>query len=617
MPAPTLWPVRSGAGVVKRNGLQIRWATYRGFESHPDLSPAGNPGSPAGRPPIAPEADAMPDADPLLQAQSDIRLGKHGEAVQKLTALLADYPDIAGAHDLLACALISLGQQTQDMAMQRRALDHARLAVQYNPDSREHRITLAGLLSFHRLVIDAIDAAYAWRARMPDDADAYLALGAALMDAGRYTQAREVYLEALARWPNDYQMACNLAQLSIYDPSLTPRERLEFHRRAGSLLPPLTQPPKHSNPPEPDRKLRVGFISADFRRHSCAYFIEPLLRHLDRARIDPILYHTYHVEDSVTARLKPLAKIFRRMPAAGATSGLGFQLWNDRVDVLFDLSGHTPGNRLPVFAGRPVPVQATYLGYPGTTGSPGIDFRFVDSTTDPPGAEADHTEELVRLDPCFLCFQPDADAPEPRPRDPGAPLTFVSFNNIVKLNDPTLSLWTRVIHAVPGSRLVLKNFGFEDARLRADVASRFIAAGLPADRLELAPGQLSTAEHAARYHDADIALDPLVYNGTTTTCEALWMGVPVVTTTGDTHASRVGATLLRAVGLTDLIAPNPDAYVRLAAALADDAPRRAHLRASLRERMRASTLCDGPGFAARFEAAVRSLWRRWCESRRA
>lgn len=557
----------------------------------------------------------MPDADPFVLAKNDIRQGKHDQAVQKLTALLAENPDLAGAHDLLAYAMVSLGQQTQDMAMQRRALEHARLAVEYNPDAREHRVTLAGLLSFHRLIIDAIDAAQSWRARMPDDADAYLALGAALMDACRYTQAREVYLEALSRWPNDYQMACGLAQLSIYDPSLSPQQRLEFHLRAGSLLPPLTDPPKHSNPPEPDRKLRVGFISADFRRHSCAYFIEPLLRHLDRTRIDPILYHTYHIEDSVTARLKPLAKLFRRM-AAGANSGLGFQLWNDRIDVLIDLAGLTPGNRLPVFAGRYVPVQATYLGYPGTTGSPGIDFRLVDSTTDPVGAEASHSEELVRLDPCFLCFQPDADAPAPRPRNPADPITFVSFNNIVKLNDPTVALWARVVQALPGSRLVLKNFGFEDARLRADVAARFAAAGLAPDRLELAPGQQSTADHAAKYHDADVALDPLIYNGTTTTCEALWMGVPVVTTPGSTHASRVGATLLQAVGMPELIADDPDAYVRLATELAAEAPRRAHLRASLRDRMRASTLCNGPAFAARFEATIRSLWTRWCDARR-
>jgi predicted O-linked N-acetylglucosamine transferase (SPINDLY family) len=264
---------------------------------------------------------------------------------------------------------------------------------------------------------------------------------------------------------------------------------------------------------------------------------------------------------------------------------------------------------------RPAPVQMTYIGYPNTTGLADADYRIVDSVTDPAGAEAFVTEKLLRLDPCFLCYLPPEGAPEPTTqRASESGVVFGSFNALFKIDDATLELWAQVLRAVPESTLLLKYFGLESAGVREDLLGRFRAAGVDGARIVLDGPGTSAREMMGAYARMDIALDTYPYHGTTTTCEALLMGVPVVTLQGRVCAARVGGSLLGAVGLSELVAEAPEEYVRIAARLAGDVGALARGRAALRERVLASPLCDIPGAAARLGHALRECWRAACAS---
>ncbi len=369
------------------------------------------------------------------------------------------------------------------------------------------------------------------------------------------------------------------------------------------------------NSRDPERRLRVGVVSPDLREHSCAYFLEPLLRHLDRAQFEIVLYHDHFREDTMSARFREHASAWRNTVSL-ADSAFEKLVRDDTPDVLIDLAGHTgTRNRLPVFARRLAPVQITYLGYPDTTGVPAMDYRFVDPISDPEGeADAFATEKLVRFSSTAWCYSPPADSPEvssePRPAD--RPLTFGSFNHPAKLTDATLACWAELLAQTPGSRLLLKGSGLGGGPERAAFEARLARNGLPLDRVELLERTPDTRSHLQLYARIDVALDTFPYHGTTTTCEALWMGVPVVTLAGDRHVSRVGASLLSAVGLDDCIATTPADYVKIAQTQSkriDDFGRKA-----LRERMQRSVLMDHAGQAARFGAAVRACWRESCRT---
>ena len=270
-----------------------------------------------------------------------------------------------------------------------------------------------------------------------------------------------------------------------------------------------------------------------------------------------------------------------------------------------------------LFARKPAPIEVTWLGYPNTTGLPAIDYRLTDVRADPPGdADRLHTERLVRIEPSFLCYRAPEQAGEvaPLPARSAGHVTFGSFNNFAKLSPGTIALWSRVLTGVPGSRLVLKATQFKDPEARTRAAELFAAAGVGIERLDLVPPLAAAADHLAHYAHVDIALDPTPYNGTATTCEALWMGVPVVTLRGDRHAARVGASILTVAGLERLIAETPDEYVAIAVDLARDLDALAALRAALRQRLRASPLCDGGAFARAIETAYRGMWRAWCKA---
>jgi predicted O-linked N-acetylglucosamine transferase (SPINDLY family) len=288
------------------------------------------------------------------------------------------------------------------------------------------------------------------------------------------------------------------------------------------------------------------------------------------------------------------------------------------TDILVDLAGHTGGGRPLLFARRPAPVQVTWLGYPNTTGLAAMDYRLSDADADPEGeAEPRHTEKLVRLAHGFLCYGPSPDSPEPSepPAARTGRVTFGCFNNLAKVAPEMLAWWAQLLAAAPGARLVMKAHGLASENARRRLRERFSALGVEDGRLELLGPEESHARHLARYGEVDVALDTYPYHGTTTTCEALWMGVPVVTLAGRNHVSRVGLSILKRVGLPELVAGTPEEYVHKALELAGDAARLRELRAGLRARMRASPLLDAPGFTRELEAAYRDMWRRWCESR--
>ncbi len=370
-----------------------------------------------------------------------------------------------------------------------------------------------------------------------------------------------------------------------------------------------------ANSRDPDRRLRVGIVSPDLRGHSCAYFLEPLLRHLDREQFEVVLYHDHFREDAISARLRALAGAWRNTVSLGDPA---FEklVRADAPDLLIDLAGHTgTRNRLPLFARRLAPVQITYLGYPDTTGVPAMDYRFVDPISDPAGeAGAFATEKLVRFSSTAWCYTPPEEAPElPAARDPARPLTFGSFNHPAKLTEATLACWASLLAQTPGSRLLLKGAGLAGGAERAEFEARLARCGLPLDRVDLLERTPDTRSHLQLYERIDVALDTFPYHGTTTTCEALWMGVPVITLEGDRHVSRVGASLLRAVGLDDCIATTPADYIQAARSQSNRVG--SSVRAELRERMRRSVLMDHAGQAARFGAALRACWRESCQAR--
>lgn len=369
-------------------------------------------------------------------------------------------------------------------------------------------------------------------------------------------------------------------------------------------------PPEFTVEPDPDRRIRLAFLSPDLRTHSVAYFLQPILAHLDRERFEILLYHDHYSTDAMSERLRERTAVWRLFAGLSHDTVEGI-IRTDAPDVLVDLAGHTGFNRLELFARRLAPVQISYLGYPNTSGLREMDYRLTDAIADPPGAEALHTERLLRFAPTAWAYAPPRDAPAPQPSRTGHPLTFGSFNTLAKVNGATLRLWRRVLDAVPGSRLLLKSSGLDPERWRATLNR----AGIGPERSELLPMSPDVPAHLARYAEVDIALDPFPYNGTTTTCEALWMGVPVVTLAGDRHAARVGASLLSAVSRSGWVASDPEGYVRIAAGLAAAPELRARLRTGLREEMRRSPLLDHAGQARRFGDAIQGCWAAWCRGR--
>lgn len=448
----------------------------------------------------------------------------------------------------------------------------------------------------------------------PDSVQALLNLAQLLADAGRIPDTAPLLQRILQVQPGHTAAVSGLLMTGLYDPGRTPVELARQHRSwAGSLEARVAPAPFRPGDWDPGRRLTVAYLSADFREHSCAAFIEPLLAAHDRAAFRILLVPTVPQRDARTARFQALADGWIE-PFALDDAALLERLRDEGVDLLVDLGGHSGYNRVALLARRPAPVQLEWLGYPFTTGFSRLEGRITDSRVDPPGSEGLASEPLLRLDPCYLCWQPPASGPIPAeaPSLGGAPFTFGSFNHFAKLNGAVIETWAAILRRTSGARLLLKGKGSQDPVLRERILDGFAAEGVPASRVLLEGWRADPGGHLGLYRGIDLAFDPFPYNGVTTTLEALWMGVPVVALAGVHSLSRQGFMLLSTLGLEELAAAGPGDYIATAAALARDPERLRRLRAGLRERLLASPLCDARGFARRMEALFREQWRNAC-----
>jgi len=383
-------------------------------------------------------------------------------------------------------------------------------------------------------------------------------------------------------------------------------------QHARRLLPAA---PSFKNTRGKDKALRVGYVSSDFRSHSVAHFILKLFGAHNRDRVAVFCYANVAKPDGVTQMLQAQADHWYSI-AGIQDEEVARKIRKDKIDILIDLAGHTSDNRLLLFARKPAPIQVNWLGYPNTTGMSAIDYRFTDSVADPPGeADSLHSETLIRLPHGFLCYQTDSPIPE-EPKPPCLKrgyVTFGSFNNFVKTTPEVFRIWAKIFALIPNARLVLKSRAMADESMRAKCLQMFLAHGIAPERLDMFDWVLPRKDHLEAYSDVDISLDPFPYNGATTTCEALWMGVPVITLRGNRHAGRVGASIMHHVGLPELIAENLDEYVEKAVSLANDPKRLVHLRKSLRPQMRNSSLMNIASFTKSIEDAYREIWTNWCD----
>ncbi len=541
-------------------------------------------------------------------------------------------PTSAEAHHQLGNALKSLGRYAE-------AIETLQNAARLSPNHAPIWLNLGVALLETKTLEPAVDAFRHALALEPGRAEAHNILGHTLATLNRNTEARAAFHESLRLRPDNAAAHDNLGRLCKaegqlddavrhfraalaanpsptthsnlllalnYLPHVPPEEVLAEHRRWNErYASPLLQAAPLQSPSVDGRRLRIGYVSPDFVHHAVAYFIEPVLAAHDKSRFEVYCYSNARTSDRVTTRLRASTEHWRDI-ASLDDSAAAELIRSDKLDLLIDLAGHTAHNRLLTFARRPAPVQATWLGYPNTTGLDAIDYRITDAITDPVDqTDSFHAEKLVRLPGPFSCYRPDDAAPAVSPL-PGAVsgfVTFACFNNFAKVTPEVITLWSRLLMAVPGTRLLLKSRGLCDSQVVDRVRSAFIATGVSPERIIFNGDDLSVHDHLALYHGVDLALDPFPYNGTTTTCEALWMGVPVITLAGRVHAARVGASLLTHLGLTECMAQSAEDYVASALELAHDLPRLSELRRTLRDRMRCSPLLDATGFTRSLEDA--------------
>lgn len=513
--------------------------------------------------------------------------------------------------------LLGLASQAQGNLSEAIA-QHLR-AIALQPDHADAFNSLGTAYQGQGKLAEAIDAYRQSILLKPELAEAYNNMGNALGARGEYEEAIEAYRGALALKP-DYAMAnSNLLFCLNYLPNVAAEEVFaEYLRWADRHAPASTQVSAHDNDNDPERRLRIGYVSPDFRTHSVSYFIEPLLAAHDREHYQIFGYSDVRQRDGVTERLAGLADQWRDVVALDDEQ-LAELVRADGIDVLVDLAGHSSRNRLGVFAQKPAPVQVSYLGYPNTTGLPTMDYRLTDSVADPPGESDEYyTEELIRLPQCFVCYRPPEPSPDvqlTRPAAAAGHVTFGSFNNASKATPEVIELWSRILKEVPESRLIIKSRQFEDEATRNRFTELFAACDVPLERIDLYPHAPDRTQHLALYNKVDIGLDPFPYNGTTTTCEALWMGVPVIVMAGRVHASRVGASLMSSLGLEELVAQDPLSYLQRAVSLASDVTLLSELRFELRGRLAVSPICDADQLTLDVEGAYRSMWQQWCRSR--
>jgi predicted O-linked N-acetylglucosamine transferase (SPINDLY family) len=571
---------RSASARVNRSGALRQLNRFQEARADADMAAAAEPGL----------ASAHSNAGAARQA-----LGDHQGALVSFGRGLAAQPDDPILLTNLGVTLRALGRVDEARA-------HLERAVALDPRLVDAHHNL-GAVAQSQGDLTAAQAAYrATLGLKPDHVGALNNLGTVDVMRGAVLSALSAFDAALAVVPEDREASSNRLFALNYVDHLSPDALFDAHRNWG-----LRHRPSKPRPPAPpvaeDRALRVGLLSPDLWRHPVASFVEPILRGVDPG-LHIVIFNDRAAPDMVTERLRQIAPEW--VDVAGMPDDdLVTSLLRARLDVLIELAGHTSENRLRALADPVAPVQVTAIGYPNTTGLPAMDWRLTDAIADPPGSsDQRHTERLMRLPRCFLCWRPPDDAP-PSARGAGRPITFGSFNTLPKLSAATVALWTQLLTALPDSHLVLKARGLGDRETAERVARVFTMNGVAQRRLTLLGWRDDPGEHLAFYNLVDVALDPFPYNGTTTTMEALWMGVPVVTLAGQAHAGRVGASLLTHAGLGAWIAADPAAYVATALALARDTAALDDWRARLRGVIAEGPLTDADGYVRALTTALR------------
>ncbi len=585
-------------------------------------------------------------SDPKLLARLNeciglFQKGRPDQALAGVQKILEKSPGHPDANHIAGAALIALNQPD-------RALYHAERAAKSAPSNGRYRLAVASALMSLNREAEATKVFEAALGLLPGDPEAMAGLGTALARSGRYDEAEDLLRRAASARPGwaDPPMALatmllstaqaheaveilrplvesnprllpaadTLAMASSYDDAITPEQAFECHALFGRCVEafiPRCGP--HANDRNPSRRIRLAYVSAEFRNHSNSFFLRPILEHHDRERFEVICYHTSRHEDAVTTELKRHADQWVACDQLNPPQ-LAQRIYKDRVDILVELTGHFARNRLMTMAARPAPVQVTYLGYGNTTGLTTIDARIIDHDTDPaPDADALATERLVRLDRCFLTYRPDDNAPKPAEPVADRAFTFGSFNDLKKLSPSVVRVWSCILHECPGARLLIKTGELSHASMRDMLSARFAEHGIGPDRLWLTGRIESDRGHLALYDEMDLALDTFPYAGTTTTCQALWQGVPVLTLEGRAHAGRVGVSLLRTAGEGGLIASDETAYIAAAVTAFHAGPVGSAERLDRRARVAASPLLDHAGMTRALESAFAALWAEWCE----
>ncbi|MEY4938653.1 MAG: repeat-containing protein YrrB [Verrucomicrobiota bacterium] len=555
-----------------------------------------------------------------------------GELYERILAVQPDHPD---ASHLLGLLALQAGDCARAQRLIQRAIElnpgaaiyHNSLGQVFDRSSQpaEARAEYEQALRLAPAYVEALNnlgnnLARAGRSREaiatleaavtadPGVGQTYSNLGNVLKDSGQLSRAIACFRRAVELCPNDPLLHSNLLLTLHYDPACGPEALLREHRLwderhgdAGPIMP-------HENVPDPQRRLRVGYVSPDFNAHPIARFLTPLLRLHRRDEIEVFSYADVPRPDATTAELQGLSDHWRNI-AFLSDDDVARQIRADRIDILVDLAAHSARNRLRLFARKPAPVQLTYLAYCSTTGLRHLDYRLSDPFLNPIDQEvSSYSEETLRLE-SYWCYAPHPIQPltvTERAGDRGS-LTFACLNNPCKISDVTLSAWTQLLQQLPESKLVIHAHEIG----RTHLQDHFRAAGLALERVEFV-GRQPLADYLATYQRVDIGLDTYPFGGGTTTCDALWMGVPVVSQRGATAVSRAGASLLGQLGLSELVADTPEAYVRIAVALARDPARLRAWRSGLRQQMQSSRLMDGPRCVQNLESIYRDIWQSWC-----
>jgi predicted O-linked N-acetylglucosamine transferase (SPINDLY family) len=521
------------------------------------------------------------------------------------TAILLS-PRCAEAFNALGNALKDLGRLDDAIASYKRS-------IELKPDYAEAFCALANLFEEQGDVDQANVCCERAISLKPDLAEAHNVLGNVLRDRGQLAEAIDCYRRAIDLKPDSTTIHGNLAYATHFHPGYDAREILQENLRWGQRheQPILAQGhPPHQNDRSTDRRLKIGYVSPDFRRHPAACFILPLLAHHDPRQAEVFCYSSVKRPDAATAQCRELAHVWRDV-AGMSDAELAERIRLDQIDVLVDLTLHMAGNRLLTFARKPAPVQVTWLGYPGTTGMSSIDYRLSDPYLDPPGqGDEFYSEKTVRLPHTFWCYQPPIATPDvnPLPALETGRMTFACFNHFAKVTAPALELWAQTLNAIAGSRmLILSPTGNHRQRVR----EVFERAGISPDRIEFI-SRLAPQEYFRLFHRVDLCLDPIPYPGHTSALDSLWMGVPSITLRGQTAVARGGASILSNLDLAQFIADTPQRYVAIAEETAADLAGLAGLRAQLRQRMLTSPLMNARSFAADMELAYRQMWMIWC-----